>query len=323
MKKTKTIVLSVVFLCLLVSTALFSATEETLDKSFEAKDEVRFKLVLGDCQLKKSTDGRIHVNLVYSYKAEIKFEPIMEIKGSRLILEEKYRGKSKNNNGYSKWTVAVPDEIEIDFESATGSLNVDGLNLEIEGSTGTGEIELSNVKGEFDVSSGTGNVDVKDSEGEFEVSSGTGNVDVKDSEGEFEVSSGTGNVDINNSKGNFEASSGTGNVRADGITLDDEGNFSSGTGDAEVVFPEGTDFELNVSSGTNDAELNMKGKPIEGYFEFKCHARRGRIDSPIKFDEEKEYEEGDQKYLQKSFTKGNKSIRVYISTGTGKAKLKK
>jgi len=67
----------------------------------------------------------------------------------------------------------------------------------------------------------------------------------------------------------------------------------------------------------------MKGKPIEGYFEFKCHARRGRIDSPIKFDEEKEYEEGDQKYLQKSFTKGNKSIRVYISTGTGKAKLKK
>jgi len=305
MKKTKTVVLSVVFLCLLVSTALFSATEETLDKSFEAKDEVRFKLVLGDCQLKKSTDGRIHVNLVYSYKAEIKFEPIMEIKGSRLILEEKYRGKSKNNNGYSKWTVAVPDEIEIDFESATGSLNVDGLNLEIEGSTGTGEIELSNVKGEFDVSSGTGNVDVKGSEGEFEVSSGTGN------------------VDINNSKGNFEASSGTGNVRADGITLDDEGNFSSGTGDAEVVYPEGTDFELNVSSGTNDAELNMKGKPIEGYFEFKCHARRGRIDSPIKFDEEKEYEEGDQKYLQKSFTKGNKSIRVYISTGTGKAKLKK
>ncbi|GAH02402.1 unnamed protein product [marine sediment metagenome] len=182
MKKTKTIVLSVVFLCLLVSTALFSATEETLDKSFEAKDEVRFKLVLGDCQLKKSTDGRIHVNLVYSYKAEIKFEPIMEIKGSRLILEEKYRGKSKNNNGYSKWTVAVPDEIEIDFESATGSLNVDGLNLEIEGCTGTGEIELSNVKGKFDVSSGTGNVDVKDSEGEFEVSSGTGNVDVKDSE---------------------------------------------------------------------------------------------------------------------------------------------
>ena len=305
MKKTKTIVLSVVFLCLLVSTALFSATEETLDKSFEAQDEVRFKLVLGDCKVKKSTDGRIHVNLVYSYKAEIKFEPIMEIKGSRLILEEKYRGKSENNKGYSKWTVAVPDGIEIDLNSATGSLNVDGLNLEIEGSTGTGEIELSNVKGEF------------------EVSSGTGNVDVKDSEGEFEVSSGTGNVDINNSKGNFEASSGTGNVKADGITLDDEGNFSSGTGDAEVVFPEGTDFELNVSSGTNDAELNMKGKPIEGYFEFKCHARRGRIDSPIKFDEEKEYEEGDQKYLQKSFTKGNKSIRVYISTGTGKAKLKK
>ena len=285
MKKTKTIVLSVVFLCLLVSTALFSATEETLDKSFEAKDEIRFKLVLGDCQVKKSTDGRIHVNLVYSYKAEIKFEPIMEIKGSRLILEEKYRGESKNNKGYSKWTVAVPDGIEIDFNSATGSLNVEGLNLDIEGSTGTGDIELSNVKGEF------------------------------------EVSSGTGNVDINNSKGNFEASSGTGNVSADGITLDDEGSFSSGTGDAEVVYPEGTDFELNVSSGTNDAELNMKGKSIEGYFEFKCHARRGRIDSPIKFDEEKEYEEGDQKYLQKCFTKGNKSIRVYISTGTGKAKL--
>ncbi len=253
MKRTKIIISLFVFLNFMVSAALLAAPEEKVDKTFSKKDEIRFKLVLGDCNLKKSSDGRIHVHLVYSYEPDMSFESRIEERGGRLYLEEKMRGN--NPKGYSTWTVEVPDDIEIDFKSATGSLTVEGLNLEIDGSTGTGDINLSQVKGKYDLSSGTGDVEAYDSEGEFELSSGTGN------------------VEIQNCKGNFDVNSGTGNVKAEGITLEFDGEFSSGTGDAEVSFPDGTDFELRVSSGTDDAILNMNGKQVKGYFEFTCHAR--------------------------------------------------
>ncbi len=303
MKRTKIIISLFVFLSLMVSTALLAAPEEKLDKTFSKKDEIRFKLVLGDCHLKRSSDGRIHVHLVYSYEPDMSYEPRMEERRDTLYLEEKMHGN--NPKGYSTWMVEVPDDIEIDFKSATGNLVVEGLNIEIDGSTGTGDIDLIQVEGEYDLSTGTGDVYASDSEGEFELSSGTGNVKIK------------------NCKGNFETSSGTGDVSAEGLTIDLDGEFSSGTSDVEVSFPDGTDFELRISSGTDDAILNMNGKQIKGYFEFTCQERRGRIVCPVKFDKEEEYRKNDQTYLRKSFTQGKDIPKVYIKTGTGTAKLKK
>lgn len=319
MKKSTVVLVSCLFFFLMMSSAVLAVAGEKAEQTFDKKDTIRFKLVLGECFLEKSTDGRIHVHLEYDYEPEMAYKFRMEERGGTLYLEEKVRGK--NPKGDSTWTLAVPDGIEVEFKSATGSLSIVGLDVEADGNTGTGDIELRNVKGKYDLSTGTGYIDLIESQGDFDLSSGTGNVSISDSGGKFDVSSGTGKVKIKDCKGDFDASSGTGNVNAEGLTIDYEGDFSSGTGDAEVEFPQGTDFELTVASGTDDAVLDMKGRPIQGYFEFKCHAKRGDISSPVKFDREEEYEENDQKYLIKSFTQGKDTPKVYIKTGTGRARL--
>jgi DUF4097 and DUF4098 domain-containing protein YvlB len=289
----------VVVLGFVFSSSLFSQQE--INKSFDKKD-IRIKLVLGNCNVVKSDNNKINVHLNYTYDDE-KFEPIIREKNRYIELREKFHGD--NPRGYSKWIIEVPNELDINFESATGDLILTDVDIEIDGNTGTGEIELTNSKGFFDLNTGTGRIEVIHSEGEFDLNSGTGKVIVEDS------------------KGNFKLNSGTGKVEAIHITIEDEGDFNCGTGDVEVVAPKGTGFDLTVSSGTNDAILDMDGISLEGYFEFSAQKRRGHIDSPIKFDEEDEYEQGDQTYLRKSFTKGSDYTRFYIKTGTGKAKLKK
>ena len=279
-----------------------SFAQEEIKKTFDNKGEVRFKLVLGDCELKKSSNDKIHVTLVYTYSDE-KYEPQLEEKSRYIQLREKFHGN--NPKGSAKWTIEVPDDVEIDFKTATGDLFINKVNVEIDGNTGTGEIDIRDAKGQFDLSTGTGDIEVSNSEGEFDVNSGTGNVLIEDSKGNFDVSSGTGSVEVVN------------------ITIEDDGEFSCGTGDVDIVSPKGSGFELRVSSGTDDATLDMGSSPLEGYFEFTCHSRKGRISSPVDFDREDEYEEGDNKYLKKSFKKGSSSNKYYIRTGTGTAKLKK
>jgi len=321
MRKIKTLSAIVLFAGLMIALPFTAAAEKDVQKTFDAKKEVRFKFVLGDLLLEKSTDNKIHVHLVYEYEQMENFELRMEDKGRYLQLEEKMRGK--NNDGYSRWTVAVPDETEIEFESATGDLKITSLNLEIDGHTGTGEIEIFDSKGDIEVHTGTGNIYASKSEDELELNTGTGNVDIENCMGTIDATSGTGDVHVENCKGDIEATSGTGDVEASGITLEYEGKFTSGTGEAEVEFPNGKDFELTVASGTDDAVVDMKGKSIEGYFEFKCHATKGKIVSPVSFDREDEREENDNRYFIKSFTKGSASPKVYIRTGTGTAKLVK
>jgi DUF4097 and DUF4098 domain-containing protein YvlB len=300
MKRTKTTFLFVFVLMAAFTVKAFAEADQTVQKTFDKSKEVRFKLVLGECQIQPSADGKIHVNLVYSY-SKGDFEPILEERNRYLLLQEKFH--ENNPKGYSRWTVAVPEGVELDFESATGDLTVGGMTLTMKGSTGTGDLNIEKVKGDLRLSTGTGRVDVLDSEGDFQVSSGTGRVSVR------------------NFNGNIEASSGTGNVDAADITLKDKGEFSSGTGDAEVVFPGGGNFNLTVSSGTGDASVKMNGRPIQGFFEFTCQAKRGRIVSPEKFDKEEEFTENDTKHLLKSFTRGKDSPKVYIKTGTGRAEL--
>ena len=84
----------------------------------------------------------------------------------------------------------------------------------------------------------------------------------------------------------------------------------------------GDDFDLRLNSGTGDAVLDMKKQPLAGYFEFRAHARRGEIECPEKFDTEEKGGSDNDEYVLKSFTRGKKSPRYFISTGTGTAELK-
>ncbi len=288
-------------LSFLFSVNLFASDTKEINKTFSKKDELKIKLVLGSCHFKKSSDNNIHVYLTYTYDEE-NYEAQFKEKSTSIRITEKLWGS--DNRGYSKWIISVPEDIEIDFGTATGEFIIDGLKkVDFDGNTGTGDIEIMNADGKFDLNTGTGRILVSDSEGEFELNTGTG--DIK----------------IEKSKGDFDANSGTGDVEATRITIEDEGDFSSGTGDIEIVHPIGTNYDLSLSSGTDDATLNMDGQPIEGYFEFTARSHTGRIVSPIDFDTEKNFQEGDNEYIRKSFTIGKKSPRFFISTGTGKAKL--
>jgi hypothetical protein len=287
------------------SMSLFGQAEEIIEKTFPKKDEVKFKLALGEANITKSTDDKIHVRLEYTYDKD-RFEAKFIEKEKSLILEEKFHGNGHNNHGGEGiWNVSIPGGVEIEFNSGTGGLTLEGVDVEVDGNSGTGSIE------------------VRDAKGEFKLNSGTGDVEAAGSTGDFDLNSGTGNVVVMECKGDFEGNSGTGDVEASDITIETTANFNSGTGDAEVVSPNGADYDLTVSSGTGDALLDFSGKPLQGRFEFTCHARRGRIVCPEKFDSEEKYEEGDQTYLKKTFTRGKDSPQYFISTGTGKAELKK
>jgi hypothetical protein len=318
---TKKVILTA-FLAILF-TINITAQKKEISKSFSGIKEVEVSTVLGGMLLQKSPDNQVHIKIVHNY-TDNEFEVKFKEKGDRLDVEADLDIDDDSDGKYSKWTILVPSKTEVELKSGTGSITIEKIDIDVEGSTGTGKIEIAGCNGDFELSSGTGNVRVENCEGDFEVSSGTGTVRIFKSSGDFEASSGTGKVIVDNCTGSFEASSGTGNCKVSNITITEEAEIRSGTGDAEVTNPKGSQFKLEVSSGTGDAVLDLDSAPVEGYFEFTASQRKGRIVSPYSFDREEVYENGnDEKYDRKSFTKGKSTPKYYINTGTGTAELKK
>lgn len=280
--------------------AKYGGSDKT-DQEFPPLKKVRIKLVLSDCELTASSNGKIQVHHESIYD-EDHYRTIIEERGNRLYIEEKFFGGDMH--GGTHWKVFVPPETDVEFNSATGSLTVTGF------------------KGDLEAQSGTGKISVTNSEGQFDLNSGTGSVEIEETSGEFDLNSGTGTVRISDCRGDFDANSGTGRCRASNITILHDGEFNCGTGSVLVEKPMGDDFDLRLNSGTGDAVLDMKNQPLAGYFEFRAHARRGDIECPEKFDIEVKGGNDNDEYVLKSFTRGKKSPRYFISTGTGTAELK-
>jgi len=277
--------------------------EQTINKSFENISKITIDFVLGDCEIVKTKSDKVDVKLTYSYDNE-DFEAIIEERNGKLYLEEEfYDGRRNYDNGDSKWIIGVPDDIDIEFESATGNLKVVGLSLKIDGN------------------SGTGNLLIEDSNGEFELNSGTGDLMIVKSKGDFNLNSGTGNVEVKESIGKFEANSGTGDVEFKKVNIAKRSSLNSGTGDVYVSVNSKIENDLELNSGTGDATLNMSGQKLDGKFYFSCNEDRGTIESPVAFDEETETREHGHYVLRKHFTKGSSNVEIKISTGTGTAEL--
>ncbi len=245
MKTNKIKIILSIFLSVLICSQLFAQNGKVFKETFDAKEKIKIKLVLGDCIIKKSDNSKILVTVNYTYDDD-NYEVRVKEKEKSLTLQEKFYGE--NAQGDSEWTIYLPEHVEIDFSTATGNLTVENVSVEIEASSGTGNLNVSKSNGEFDLNSGTGDVKVDKSEGEFSLNSGTGDVQIADSKGEFDINSGTGDV-----KG-FR------------LVLEEDGDFNSGTGDAEMTDPMGDNFDLSINSGTGDATLILDDTTIGRLF---------------------------------------------------------
>lgn len=268
---------------MLLSASTHAYRDREVEKTFDAKEVVRINTVSGDCIIKKGSGDKIEVRVTYDMHPDDVYEPEFRERSNSLRLNESIHGSC---SGSSLWTVSVPEGTRIKFSSASGEFRAEDLSGEFEVSTASGDIEMINCRGEFELSSASGNVIAESCGGSFDMSSASGSVEAME------------------------------------VEIDYASEFSSASGDVEVVLAKGCEQDLTVSTASGRAVLNYNGNPLTGSFEFVCKVRRGRVDSPVEFEWEETFEKHGQRYIARSFTKGSDSPEVLLETASGKVALR-
>jgi len=320
MKTLKTVFSIMAVLCL-VTAPLFGGIQQNEHKTFSGKDTIKISTVSGDVIIKVGSTKQIVVDLKYDVTPKNAFDFVIQEQGSALRIKEKWYGR--HSNGRVTWTLTVPAETKIKFETASGDFTASGLTNSVKVKTASGDIDLWDMKSDIDIRVASGDITLDNIEGDIEVSAASGDIDAENLKGDIELSTASGDIEIKDSKGIFDISCASGNLEADGIELENVSSFSTASGDVSVSLGKTTEYDLKISSASGDALLDYNGNTIKGKFELVARKRSGRIKCPFKFDHEEEYKKYDQKYMKKVFTKGSSSPVIQIRTASGTAELKK
>ncbi len=339
MKRANQLLKASLTIFLLLGWAGGSLAEE-IERSFSGVKSIRMKTVSGDCIIEAGTGSEVKLTLKHTYSDDV-FEAEIDQRGSRLILEERFRRSSwGSHRGSSSWHLIVPKDVEIDFGTASGEFSVEGVENNIEARSASGDLTFKEIKGEVRASAASGNIDLTDIEGEVSASTASGDVELDGVEGNTKASTASGRIDAQKVNGEIKFSAASGDVRASDITgeikmsaasgdvtasnvnVEERSSFSAASGNVEVSFGSSPKDDVKVSAASGDAELDYDGNSIQGYIEMTARARRGRIRAPFDFDKEETYEKWGQEYVTKSVQKGESSLTIEISTASGTATLK-
>ena len=305
---------------LIVCAASF-AQEKQVSRTFSGIKKIRMSTASGSCYVKKGSGTEVKVELKHTYSSG-EYNPVIEQEGTTLIVKEEFERGS--HSGHSTWTLTLPDNMDMKFNTGSGNFDAENIALEGKLNLGSGDVDLRTLKGDLQINTGSGGITLNGVSGESDSNTGSGSIELSKSEGEFGMNAGSGSIRLSEVKGILSANVGSGRIRAGDITLTGRGSFNSGSGDVTVALASAPNYNISVNSGSGDATLDFKGNKIDGTVIMTANKRNGRIVAPFEFDKTEEIDdEGNNVRIRKTKKFGNKDIEIRVSTGSGTASITK
>jgi DUF4097 and DUF4098 domain-containing protein YvlB len=295
----KTLLLMLMISLLFLSSP--AGDKKEVNKTFKPKEMVEIKTVSGDCVINKGSSSEINVQVVYTYTDD-EFALAFEEQGNTLVMKEEFLKKTgdQSHHGESHWTVTLPEKTKVDFKSASGDLDANGL-----------------MNG-LSVKVASGDITAKDISGNIQVKSASGDIDIDNSSGEITAEAASGDIKLNDVKGKFDIKAASSDVEANGIQFDKESSFKTVSGELLVKLSKSCTVDLSLAAVSGDVTLDYNGNPVTGYFEF--NGQKGNISSDIPFDDKEK--DSFSPFVTRYFDKGD-SPRITLKAVSGDLIFKK
>lgn len=296
------------------------------DWSFDNVGRIDIDGVSGDVIVRAGSGSSVRVVLEDTVSPDDSFQAEVDLSGSTLRVRERWgRGSS---SGSVRWMLEVPAgaDLEISVDTASGDLEASGVNARFDFSTASGDVVLSDMTltsgSRFSTASGDlelTDVTVTDY---VDMSTASGNVELTrvNASDRFSASTASGDVIIEGSQGELDASTASGNVRVRG-NLTGPSEFSSASGDVDVVHEATVEHDIEASSASGD--VTFEGT-FGGNFTLVMTKRvdRGRIDSPFEATSQEEFERNGQTYVRQTVVRGSGDPEIRLDTASGSIRVR-
>ncbi len=312
--------LKITLAALFISGALIA--QDKITREFSDIDRITMSTGSADCIVKKSSGNKITVEVIHYYGDD--YKPTIEKEGNALRIKE----PRNNRSGWSwsgdrspKWTLTIPDNIRLKYNTGSGDFMASDLKLEIDLNAGSGDIIVDNMSGELVSNNGSGDMELDGFDGDLRANTGSGDINISQAKGDLSINCGSGEISIRGVQGAISANVGSGDIDARDVIVDASSDFNSGSGDVDIELASSPKADLSVNSGSGDANLDYNGNDIQGMVVMKANKRNGDIRAPFDFDTSEEIDNYHQTIIKKTKKMDNTKVSIKVGTGSGVARI--
>ena len=247
-----------------------NSISDILTKQFTANGvkKVHIKSPGGDITVEGNNDNIIDVN-VTSGKKNVKqsdFKKYYEVKifrdGSNVNVIIQKKG------GLSFWKflddmsanvdIKVPTKMNLDGETAGGSVTIRHIDGAIKMSTLGGHILLSDAHGSLDLKTLGGAIKAEHLTGSLKAKTMGGSIHLNDSNGNIDVSTNGGDIEMKNIYGLITAYTMAGNITADLTRFTNDLSCKTNAGNISITVPKSASAKLNLSGSDVTVHKNLQ-----------------------------------------------------------------
>jgi len=250
-----------------------------VDKDYQG-NRIELSAAASDVEIRPSSGSSIHIEAIQRGGSAGDYQVSVEPSGDTLRVTESGRSFFCFfcSSGV-RYRIAVPSGAQADIQTASGEIDVEGLNGTVSLASGSGDVRAGDLTGGLKVSTTSGEVNLSDIAGKLEVGSVSG--DVKLENGKIEgatVSTTSGEVDLDGVAGELKVESISGDIRvreARDSQLDIstssgeikyEGSLASAgsntlnsfSGDVNLQLPDTSSFRLDASTVSGDISIEFE-----------------------------------------------------------------
>jgi len=169
-----------------------------------------------------------------------------------------------------EYTVTVPQQYNVNLQTAGGSIDVGDLSGEIYARTAGGSLSFGNTTGPVNAKTAGGSIRLQSSQHDVELKTAGGSITIGGVEGDVQAHTSGGSISIGHVEGSLEAKTAGGSISIDGVTNTVDASTSGGSIRATLLGQPKGDCRLATSAGgvtvdiPENIRLNIEARTMGG-----------------------------------------------------------
>jgi hypothetical protein len=272
--RTSTLLIAAVALFALWSRPLVSDDARLLyEKTLQTEPgkHLETSLIAGSVTVTSWANNEVNVKVYGNDEAEEKIVFVAENTDYGVKVEGKQKETKNFKNLTIRVEIIVPQNYNIQLNSAGGSFKINGINGKIEANSSGGSITVENTVGDLKTYTAGGNIFIESSRGNIDASTSGGRISVNGFNGNVEVSTAGGDINLSGESGRIEASTAGGNIRLDYSGTNMGIDMSTLGGNITASLP--SDFNADADIGTLVGKITCDFAEVEGKIKVSSYVR--------------------------------------------------
>ena len=130
----------ILYLFFMFLTVCYGHGQQPMEKTFSGIEEIEMSISSGDVTFDKSQGTAVEIKMQHTY--DFDYQPVIKKTGDRLTIKEDRKTMPNSYSGSAEWTILIPNDSEIEFNTGSGDIEISNVNVECEMNSGSGDFDL-------------------------------------------------------------------------------------------------------------------------------------------------------------------------------------